>query len=196
MPIANDALVSMQNLRQRVIGWAGTVRNISANSGLGSEYLATAITKLVKSPDKPLGLLPINVQNPRNAESFSSLSRTSFNARINGAAKEGNCGATSSAQTSPIRPMQIAEFSRTGPGVLGAFITWIRRSRSGGAKGRNCPWSWTAISPAAQAALLHTLGAVPSATICGTRAVMISGTYGCRSGKQLIAKSPRSANPD
>lgn len=53
-----------------------------------------------------------------------------------------------------------------------------------------------AISPAAQAALLQTLGAVPSAEICGIKACMISGTKGRTNGKQLIVRSPRSANPD
>lgn len=53
-----------------------------------------------------------------------------------------------------------------------------------------------AISPAAQAALLQTLGAFPSSEIWGIRACMISWTKGWSKGKQLIARSPKRANPD
>ena len=85
----------------------------------GLSQLATASQKKIKSGTTPLGLTEIIWHIPRNAESFSSLSRIFLREVHQGLTNCNRDGATIWGQTRPIRPMVIAVFSNKVLGVLG-----------------------------------------------------------------------------
>ena len=80
--------------------------------------LATASQKKMKSGTTPLGLMLIIAHMPRNAESFSSLSRMFRRLVHQGLVNWRREGATIWGHTSPIRPIVMAVFSSS---VLGVF---------------------------------------------------------------------------
>ena len=85
----------------------------------GLSQLATASQKKIKSGTTPLGLTEIIWHIPRNAESFSSLSRIFLRLVHQGLTNCSRDGATIWGQTRPIRPMVMAVFSNKVFGVLG-----------------------------------------------------------------------------
>lgn len=80
----------------------------------------------------PTGFALTSVQKPRNAESFSSLSRISYSAWHHAGAKYARCGATRPGCMSPMRPIDTAAFSCRLRGALGVSrigtSRWSRRS--------------------------------------------------------------------
>lgn len=149
----------------------------------------------------PAGFAEIIMQNPLNAESFSSLSLISHRAVHHACANFGSSGATVAGQTKPIRPIVTAAFSLSDFGDLGLMRMGIRREMSGGTNGSSGadePLYWRAISPAAQAALLQTeMDSGPgSAMIWSITAGMIWGTTGWRIAQHEMAMSPRRACAD
>jgi hypothetical protein len=141
------------------------------------------------------------MQNPLNAESFSSLSLISQRAVHHAWAKEGNWGAIRAGVTRPRRPIVTAAFSANDFCDLGLSKMDPSRFMSSGMKGSiklESPTLWSAISPVAQAALLQTemLSGAGSGSICWMIEGMICETTGRRMSKQVMAMSPRSACAD
>lgn len=150
---------------------------------------------------KPCGFSWTMRQNPRKAESFSSLSLISQRAVHHACANVAKFGATLPGHTSPIRPMVTAAFSDSDLGDLVLRRMGMSRSMSACTNGSNGDGSLaycSAISPTAQAALLHTLmhSGFGSGTICSMTAGMICGMAGFRRAKHEMAMSPRRAWAD
>lgn len=79
----------------------------------------------------PAGFVCTKVQSPRNAESFSSLSRISYSAWHHACANSGRCGATSAGCINPILPIDTAAFSCRLRGAFGCKRIGISLEISG-----------------------------------------------------------------
>lgn len=89
-----------------------TSRNMFFKSSFGLFQEATASQKYMKSWMTPEGFRLIMLQMPRNAESFSSLSRILRSEEHHGRMNCCRWGATSSGHTNPRRPIVIAAKKR------------------------------------------------------------------------------------
>lgn len=141
----------------------------------------------------PCGLTLIISHRPLNADSFSSLSRMSFSALSHAWTNSSKCGATRAGQTKPNRPIVIAVFSSRVRGVSGLRTSGNSRWSNASTYGCISPFHCKAISPAAQAALLHTDTCSNVGSTCSNRCGKNEGRTLRTCSKQEIARSPNSA---